>query len=275
MDTMQVQVVLGAVFAYILQWLKGASWFPLLTESSTTFIKVLWSAILAAFTALGLSYSYDPTLGVLAIGGLTWSHVGQSLVQFLFALIVQHGSYELLVKPGTLATVKLSPAAMADILKKTGGALLLVALSVGLVGCAPSFKAKLQQVDRSVQGALYTLDQTENELFKAGQVTPAWHKQFSGYMVTALTTGQTFHRSVMTYKPGQKIPIDVIQLAAALRSAADLVGQLPPSDVKSKIAAVLNAAAYVANDLLVLVLPQQAANDLLPPTLVWATEGGL
>ena len=82
MDTMQVQVVLGALFAYLLQWLKGLSWFPLLTEQSTKFVKVMWSVILAVFTALGLSYAYDPTTGVLAIGGLTWAHVWQSLMTF-------------------------------------------------------------------------------------------------------------------------------------------------------------------------------------------------
>jgi hypothetical protein len=135
---------------------------------------------------------------------------------------------------------------------------------VALVGCAPSFKAKLQQADRSVQGALYALDQTEDELFKAGQVTPEWHKAFSKHMVTALTAGQTFHRSVMTYKPGQAIPMDVVTLAAALQSAADLVRSLPSSETKAKIAAMLDAAAYVARDLLVLILPPPTVEALWP-----------
>jgi len=139
--------------------------------------------------------------------------------------------------------------------------ILIVALAVG---CAQSFQAKLQQADRSVQGALYTLDQTEDALYKAGQVTPEWHKQFSKQMVTALTVGQTFHRSVATYTPGQPIPVDVIQLAGALQSAADLVRTLPPSEAKSKLAAVLDAAAYVARDLLVLILPKPTVSALLP-----------
>jgi len=159
---------------------------------------------------------------------------------------------------------------------KIGPAVLLCLLLPGLVGCAPSFKAKLQQADRSVQSALFTVDQVENTASTAGQVPADFHKRFSGYMVTALTAGQTFHRSVMAYQPGQAIPVDVIALASALQSAAELVRSLPASETKSKIAAVLDAAAFVARELLVLVLPQQQAEALVPvPFTAAPAEGGL
>ena len=67
------------------------------------------------------------------------------------------------------------------------------------------------------------LNYSVQQMHKDGTVDAAWHKKFSGYMVTALTAGQTFHQSVMTYKPGaQPIPVDVVMLTSAMRSAAEV-----------------------------------------------------
>lgn len=209
-------------------------------------------------------------IGYLAVSEAPWLWDWADWMKFA-ALVVG-------IVSGKLAT---SPLAGENDAKKVDltkiAPLVVVALILpGLVGCAPSFKAKLQQADRSVQSALFTLDQVENDAFKAGQVPADWHKNFSKQMVIALTAGQTFHRSVMAYQPGQKIPIDVIQLASALESAAELVRSLPPSETKAKIATVLDTAAFVARNLLVLVLPQQQADALIPPPLIVApAEGGL
>jgi hypothetical protein len=147
---------------------------------------------------------------------------------------------------------------------------LIVAL-VCAVGCAQSTKAKLQQADRSLAGVLQTLDTVENQMAKDGSVPAAFHKAFSGYMVTALTAGQTFHQSVMTYKPGaQPIPIDVVMLTSAMRSAADLVRTLPASDKRDKLAAIIDTAALIAQQILAIVLPPPEAAALMPYPLVYA-----
>jgi len=154
-----------------------------------------------------------------------------------------------------------------------GKVVLLLILLPGLVGCAPSFKAKLQQADRSLVGVLQTLDTVEAQMAKDGTVTPAWHKQFSGYMVTALTAGQTFHLSVATYKPGQPVPVDIVMLTSAMRSAADLIRTLPASDKRDRIAAIVDTVALVAQQILAIVLPPSEAALLMPSPLVYA-EGG-
>jgi hypothetical protein len=139
------------------------------------------------------------------------------------------------------------------------------------VGCAQSTKAKLQQADRGLAGALMALDTIETQLAADGTVDAAFHKRFSGYMVTALQAGKTFHQSVLTYTPGAKpIPVDVVMLTSAMRSAADLVRTLPASDTRDKIAALIDTVAIVANQILLIVLPQDQADLLMPPSLIYA-----
>ncbi len=152
--------------------------------------------------------------------------------------------------------------------RRLSAAFVVVALIVTM-GCAQSMKAKLQQADRSLTGVLQALDTVENQMAKDGTVTPAFHKAFSGYMVTALTAGQTFHQSVMTYKPGaQPIPIDVVMLTSAMRSAAYLVRTLPASDKRDKLAAIIDTAALIAQQILAIVLPPPEAAALMPYPLL-------
>ena len=269
MDTMTAQVVLGALAAYVLQWLKRASWFPLLTENSTKAWKVLLSGIVAAATALSINFDWASATGTLTISGLTWPHIWNGLIAFGLSFLSQHTSYELLVRPSESVPSKLSAGTLAEIVKKSIGPAVALALILPMLGCAQSTKAKLQQADRSLVGVLQTLDSTEQALFKDGSVTPAFHKQFSGYMVTALTAGKTFHQSVLAYKPGQQpVPVDVVMLTSAMRSAADLVRSLPASDKRDKIAAVIDTVAFVAQQILAIVLPPSQAAALMPYPLL-------
>jgi len=99
MEQVQVQVVIGVVMSYLLEFLKKVSWFPVLTEQSTKFIKQVFSVLVAAGAALAISFSFDPTLGRLTIDGLTWTNMGHGLITFLLSLIVQHGTHTVLIKP--------------------------------------------------------------------------------------------------------------------------------------------------------------------------------
>jgi hypothetical protein len=105
MDDVTAQVVLGALAAYLLQWLKKASWFPVLTDQSTKLWKVTCSAIVAAGTALGLSFDFQATQGVLTISGLTAANVWNAVMAFGLSFLAQHSSYELLVRNGKKGAV--------------------------------------------------------------------------------------------------------------------------------------------------------------------------
>ena len=98
MDQISAQVVFGALMAYVLQSLKRASWFPILTEQSTKAWKIGLSAIIAAAAAFAINFQFDASHGILTISGLTWDHAWNGLVTFGVSFLSQHSSYELLVK---------------------------------------------------------------------------------------------------------------------------------------------------------------------------------
>jgi len=99
MDQMQTQIVIGVLASYVLEMLKRAAWFPTLTENSTKFIKQFFSVVVAACSALAITYSYDPALGRLIIDGLTLSNMGHGVLVFFTSLIAQHTTHTLLIKP--------------------------------------------------------------------------------------------------------------------------------------------------------------------------------
>lgn len=89
------QVVAGVIIPFVLQWLKGRSWFPFLNQWSSTGWKVTLSVITAVFTALGLSYAFDPVVGRLVIDGLTFANMGQALLAFLLSIGTQQATYSI------------------------------------------------------------------------------------------------------------------------------------------------------------------------------------
>ena len=97
MDQVTAQVVIGALFAYVLQWLKKATWFPLFEENSARAWKVAVSGLIAAGTAASINFSWQATGGVLTISGVTGAHVWNALVAFGVSFLSQHGTYEVLI----------------------------------------------------------------------------------------------------------------------------------------------------------------------------------
>ena len=99
MDQTLVQVVLGYAMTFVLEYLKKASWFPGLSETSLRWVKIAWAWLIAAGSALAVSFTFDPTLGQLTVNGLTWRNVSGGLTAFILSLLVQKLTYRVAVKP--------------------------------------------------------------------------------------------------------------------------------------------------------------------------------
>jgi len=99
MDQTLIQVALGYVMAFALEFLKKASWFPALTENSTRIIKIAWAWLIAAGSAFAVTFTFDPTLGKLMVDGLTWANFKGGITAFILSLIVQKFTYKVAIKP--------------------------------------------------------------------------------------------------------------------------------------------------------------------------------
>jgi hypothetical protein len=60
----------SAISVYLIQRLKSASWFKLLTPN-TKYLNIAASLFAAAIAATGIHYTFDPNAGTLTITGLT------------------------------------------------------------------------------------------------------------------------------------------------------------------------------------------------------------
>lgn len=99
MDPYVIQVVLGYIMAFVLEKLKGTSWFPWLTEDSVHAAKVGWSWLVAAGSALAVTFSFDPTLGRLTVDGLTAANIKGGFTAFLVSLVAQKITYRVAIQP--------------------------------------------------------------------------------------------------------------------------------------------------------------------------------
>jgi len=83
----------GAVVVYVLEWLKGAGWFPWLTASTKTLNRFL-SALTAAGVALGIHLTYDAQTGTAVITGLTAGTIALTFWEWLKQFITQQMIYD-------------------------------------------------------------------------------------------------------------------------------------------------------------------------------------
>ncbi len=160
--------------------------------------------------------------------------------------------------PGANDGTKASAASVTKLVP-----VVLLCLMLPLAGCAPSFQAKLQQADAGIAGALKLLDGAEQSAYTSGALTADQHKQFSKNMVPALSAGLTFHASVLSYKPGAVLPLDVLQIATAMHGCAEVLRTVAPSPQRDKIAAIIDSVAIFVNSALALLLPQSQAETLM------------
>jgi len=94
-----MQIVVGYIAPYVLEFLKKAAWFPALTENSTRLVKIAWAWIFAAASAIGVTFVYDPVVGQVVISGLSLAAIGTAFINFVLALMTQKLTYRVVLKP--------------------------------------------------------------------------------------------------------------------------------------------------------------------------------
>lgn len=88
------QATVAYYVAALIEWLKHASWFPLLKADMKRTQRWL-SVFVAAAAALGINYSFDSAAGTLLITGLTLPTIGHGLIQF----VMQEIAYTKFIQP--------------------------------------------------------------------------------------------------------------------------------------------------------------------------------
>jgi hypothetical protein len=99
-NALELQGALAIFVPILLQWVKGASWFPWINAQSAK-LNALAGAVLASLAVAGIHFSWDTTTHTAALSGLTLSAVlvwlGAVAKQYLF----QHAAYRLMYGPAT------------------------------------------------------------------------------------------------------------------------------------------------------------------------------
>ena len=98
MDPVVIQVVIGYVMTFVIEFFKKAAWFPWLTDQSDRMVKIATGWIVAAASACAVTFSYDAA-GNLFVTGLTWANVKGGLTAFIVSLAAQKVFYRT-IKPG-------------------------------------------------------------------------------------------------------------------------------------------------------------------------------
>lgn len=88
------QITLGAVAAWGLEKLKGASWFPLLHEESAKAIKILAAVVTSICAITGLSYVWDPVAHTILIQNVSLASIGAASWHWLTQFVMQEGWYQ-------------------------------------------------------------------------------------------------------------------------------------------------------------------------------------
>ena len=91
-------LLLSVVTAWGMEKLKAAKWFPGLTPESSASVQKMFSAIFALLAAVGVTITYDATVGTLMITGLTLANMGQVGLLTLQNFLTQHLWYHGVIK---------------------------------------------------------------------------------------------------------------------------------------------------------------------------------
>jgi hypothetical protein len=98
MNELQSQLTLALIVPYLLQWLKGQSWFPLVSFTSGK-LNAIVAAIIATAAGFGIAFNYNPDVGALTITGLTAAGLWQGLLHAVQQFFMQHAAYKTLIAP--------------------------------------------------------------------------------------------------------------------------------------------------------------------------------
>ena len=87
----QWQAILALVGPLVLQWLKGQTWFKWLNVSSSSWVKVAWSAVVACLSVVGISVVCDfKTAHNCVINGLDPASLVAFGEHFVLQFLAQH-----------------------------------------------------------------------------------------------------------------------------------------------------------------------------------------
>ncbi len=100
MDMIASQLTVSYIVVRVLELLKNAPWFPVLTQETSNRIKKAVGVIVAGSSALGITYHYDPS-GMLTISGLTVSSIVGFAWTWIQNYVAQQVLYHGVVKNGS------------------------------------------------------------------------------------------------------------------------------------------------------------------------------
>lgn len=209
MEQYGLQAFVGVLAAFALQWLKRQRWFPFLNAWSAKWWKITVSAIVAAASALGITYSYDPTIGRLVVDGLTWASIWNGLLAFGVSFLSQHLAYEGVAR-------RVLPT-------KALGLLLAVSLAASATACAATTARARAQTTAMVSTELaLAIDQAEWDVYGTGIYGQDKHQEIGRYIRALLYAERGYVRAVRTWPAGEPFltPPFVAQAGAALMAAA-------------------------------------------------------
>jgi hypothetical protein len=104
-DTLAIPTV-SAISVAAIQWLKKASWFPWLSDTSSKFVLRLTSFATAFAAAAGIHFTYSADAGTLAVSGLTVATILPALWAWLKQIVFNELVFQAAVKaPGNSAEV--------------------------------------------------------------------------------------------------------------------------------------------------------------------------
>ena len=91
-STLAPAAIIQAIVVWLIQWLKGASWFKPLAPHTATLNRVVAFAVALA-QAAGVTWHWNQVAGQLVISGLMWATIEQGIWTALAALVTNELVY--------------------------------------------------------------------------------------------------------------------------------------------------------------------------------------
>lgn len=98
MNELQSQITLALIVPYLLQWLKGQKWFPLLSYYSGK-LNAGTAFVIASLGGLGIGFHFDYDTHQLIVSGLAWASIWAGLQHVVAQFMMQHAAYKTLIAP--------------------------------------------------------------------------------------------------------------------------------------------------------------------------------